>query len=1058
MAGLPTSQDPNSPQAQIAKGEAQIAELDKARNAVRGIQQSSLKDLFNYDKSLSDRYSSPDSKMYLENAGDRQSAIAGYSGIAGGQITNLYDLTEQIRKQKDDLQASIDELKKKAAAGSGTSGLSPSSILGFLQSKTGLSEAAPPPPKKLTEAAANTAGSQIYYHKNDDGTFSYVVGTPGVQIDTSVYTPYVSQEDLATQTKDQQDQILSSFGVDRDQLARLAALEVIDPKMAQEQMKQYMVQATVGRKLEKDDIMAGVKSTDTDAVRQQKLEKFYTEGGGADASVRQDINKWKNISYLSNRALDLYNNGIKSKADQTELASVVSQLASFYATGEGGKTLSENEWALIAGAVPQPEIRKANVWQRALGIQPAQSGKIVDSKEQVTAKLEALLQTAQDRYPFLEGKVSLTPVQEKNLLVNSPGLTGKVLAADTASTQTPVDQLPPDQVDNIGVLGKVAKGAYTLIAQPIVEGIKGYTKLIGSAAVTAAAPALAEVMTPAAYDQLTGVVEDWVKQGYSNPTQAIITGTLQTAGGVGAAVDLATLGGAGTVKNLVKTAGKLGLRNVAFNAPIFGLGSALEAKREGLSNDEIMKRTAEGMLGQRFTGPFVGAFGDSPEAQAADITTMIVAPILGQKIINRIMTGESMHPVEIKPETYATEFAPVPDHEAQFAKAIQNGNLDEARAITDSLSDGNPYKDLYKQAIVGAENAPDANPNTLYKMWDGIRSRWAAKMFAADPESVTRSEELAKKAIAMTESKTLYGMAKEMPVVRQEAGKFVDSNIGKISDAIGPIDRDENVAIIMDKIDQSSVAQANPDLRNTIESTLRRLLYSGGSDMGGEMAQRGAVAQTTLSRMNQARKTLNSQIDSGWFEKGMPTASNTENLNAMKWIASSTIKDMIKESDVTGRISKAIDMEHVSFATEPVISKIVLKRGGSGQFGGITTRLYNFIANSFRAITEPIEISAIRASLGKENLTTLGSAGSSAAEVAASKAAQEAQGFQRMNMQPEMLDIIASNKAAKSPSGALKFVQDMAGRTGALMGTPGLAGNRSAQDAALRRLRSVKYK
>lgn len=1035
MAGLPDALNPTSPTATIAQTEAQIGELDAARNAVRGIQTDTIRSLFDFDKSLSTRYSSPDSKMYLENAGDREKAISGYSAIAGGEINNLYDLTETIRGQREKLAAAVDELKKKAA-GSGAGGFSPSNILGFLKSRTGAdTESAPPPPKKLSDYAENTEGSQIFYAKNDDGTFSYVVQPPGVQVDTKIYKPYVPEEELRKQQTDEEDQILSQFGVDREQLSRLAALEVLDPKLAGEAMKQAMVQATLGRKLEKEDLMAGVKPYDSDKVRQSKLEKFYTEGGGADAETQKDIGKWKNITYLANRALDQYESGIKSREDEVKLASTMSQLASFYATGEGGKTLSENEWALIAGAVPQPVIKKANVWQRALGIVPPQSGKLQDTPEEARAKLESLIQTAGDKYGFLQGK-KLPPTEAKNLDQNVQPF-----------TVAPGEQTP---------LQEVVEGAYTLIAKPIVEGVKGYIKLLGSAGVSAAAPVLGQVMEPAAYDQLASQVEEWVGKDYASPTQTLVTGGLQTAGAAGAAIDLFTLGQGTTVKTLLKQAAKIGLRNIAFNAPIFGFGSALEAKREGLSDEEIQKRALQGILGQRFTGIFVGAFGDSPEAQAADITTMIVAPIVGQKIVKSMLTGDGLgKPTPLDDAKYAGDFMDMPKHEAAFSKAIADSNLDEARKIADSLTDGNPYKKMYMESIAAVENAPDAKPNTLHAIYDGKRAKMAAQIFAADPDSVVKSEELAQKAIKMTKSNDLYGMAKELPAVRQAAGKFVDANVGKLSEATGLMDRDEIVAIILDKIDTSSAAQSNPAGRMKVEQQLRALLFDKSVEMGSEMAQRGVTAGTTLNRMNDTRKTFNREIPTSWFSKGQPLTSAAEQIDAMKWIASSTIKDLIKDTDTTGRIAKAIDMEHVAFAVEPVISKMSLKQSGTGQFGGITTRLYNFIANSFASIMERGKIRAIRSSLGgTEGAEALGTA----AEMTAARAAQEASGFTRRPLSPEMLDIITSNKAKKAPAQAVQFMQDVAGESGGLMGQAGIAGGRNAQDAALRRLRSVKYK
>jgi hypothetical protein len=223
MAGLAdtTTIDKNTT---MPEAQAQIATLDAARTQARGLQNTNLQQLFSYDKTLSDRYSSPDSKMYLEDAGKRQDAIAGYQSAGIKQVNNLYDITESVRQTSDKLQTLIDNLKKSAGSGGSTS-LSLSDVLDFMNSPQ--PDAVPDPPQKLLEAAAKDPTKKIYYVKNEaTGEYHYEVAPAGKPSDPS------AKEWVKSTTPDRSKILTDTFGLDQGTLAKLSAVRAVNPKLA----------------------------------------------------------------------------------------------------------------------------------------------------------------------------------------------------------------------------------------------------------------------------------------------------------------------------------------------------------------------------------------------------------------------------------------------------------------------------------------------------------------------------------------------------------------------------------------------------------------------------------------------------------------------------------------------------------------------------------------------------------------------------------------------------------------------------------------------------------
>lgn len=264
MAGIADISNPDlTSNTTVDTANANIDALTQAGSQLRGIQTSAIKSLFQYDKALSDRYSSPDSKMYIEDAGKRQTAISGYSGAARGEINNVYDLMENVRSAKDDLQKLIDSLTKKTGSGS-SSGIAPSDLLSMLE----IDSKNEPPPDLYAKYQAEH-GILLY---KDDPTAGrkWIFAKPyePVPADYTVWQP--------TTTKIA-DVMQQSFGLDRETIAKLAALEAINPALAKTTLNSLISKSFTPAsetKLTQQEIEAGVQPGDSTSARNQKMQEY----------------------------------------------------------------------------------------------------------------------------------------------------------------------------------------------------------------------------------------------------------------------------------------------------------------------------------------------------------------------------------------------------------------------------------------------------------------------------------------------------------------------------------------------------------------------------------------------------------------------------------------------------------------------------------------------------------------------------------------------------------------------------------------------------------------
>jgi len=233
-----------------------------------------LRSLFSYDKALSDRYSSPDSKMYIEHAGQREKAIAGVEGIATQEINNLFDIMEEVRSAQDKLQALIDKTKDKSGTGSG--GYAPSDFLQLFQ----MEGEVPEPPKKVLDDLVNHPGYTLYYGQNPDGSTYWEQAPKGQpsQLDAKDYfAPKMS------------DIVASTFGIDKETIAKLAALEAINPKLAKSTLNALLTSSVKPKELTQAELGAGVTQADTVSQRNEKVQQYLESKQSNGAESPEDF-------------------------------------------------------------------------------------------------------------------------------------------------------------------------------------------------------------------------------------------------------------------------------------------------------------------------------------------------------------------------------------------------------------------------------------------------------------------------------------------------------------------------------------------------------------------------------------------------------------------------------------------------------------------------------------------------------------------------------------------------------------------------------------------------
>lgn len=227
------------------------------------------------------------------------------------------------------------------------------------------------------------------------------------------------------------------------------------------------------------------------------------------------------------------------------------------------------------------------------------------------------------------------------------------------------------------------------------------------------------------------------------------------------------------------------------------------------------------------------------------------------------------------------------------------------------------------------EKAP-ATEEAVIRMISPKAGKAATSVAVPIPESVVKSEEIMSKALQITKSKTLRGMAKELETSVANEGRIITARASELDKVIGPQPVGEIVNEVMNKVADTSSAKANPKLLQTIQADLERELSKGPLPEG---VVRGEFEATSLSKMNEARMYFSSNLNN-WFDSGRPVGTPTNDLNAMRYEAAQTLKSLIGESDPEGVILQSLDKQHIAFETYPVLSKEALKASpGVGSIG-----------------------------------------------------------------------------------------------------------------------------
>jgi hypothetical protein len=557
-----------------------------------------------------------------------------------------------------------------------------------------------------------------------------------------------------------------------------------------------------------------------------------------------------------------------------------SQLAAARAFSEGGKSLTGTEYSVLSGSMPRiKQPRKQNILERITGHVPEPTSEVIDDAETLKNKTLRLMAGFGD-------------TQAQNLI----------------SKQRP-DLNAPQEDKEFSLLGS----ALNLTVKPIYDGVKNYLGLLGTAAGSGLL-AIDQKVNILSDEQALKLEEDLrpiIEAKYSSPEQIILSGALDTLSGAGAAIDIWTLGKATAAKQVLKGTIRLAAQNMAINAPLFGIGSALEASRNGENPD---KGFVMGVTGQSTTGIFQGLYGDIEQAKDADTVLSIFLPIVAGRQNNL------------------------------FGRTIRGEILQSPASMKVSI-DG----------VFG---------RTFFKSEDSIGKTATSLVGVSNKKSVTQSEELAKSLIAITEETTPHKMARELPVLVEKSGNFIDARITEVDDIIGPQSRNEVINDVLSKVEQTTAAQARPDLYAKYKGILANKLRGFTPDYAPTTAKTGDFEFVNLKDINETRKWANSSINSNWFKNGMPLTSDADYINFMQWVGSQTMKDVIGQVDDTGRLGKAIEIQHISLSGEPVISNTAYTRT-SGKISGKFSFIKNVWNHTIGSIVETEKIKAIRSQVGQ---------------------------------------------------------------------------------------------
>ncbi len=208
-----------------------------------------------------------------------------------------------------------------------------------------------------------------------------------------------------------------------------------------------------------------------------------------------------------------------------------------------------------------------------------------------------------------------------------------------------------------------------------------------------------------------------------------------------------------------------------------------------------------------------------------------------------------------------------------------------------------------------------------------IAGRAATSIAVPNPESVVKSEALMKDALQTTSAVTKRGMAKELEGNVGKVGNDITTYTKKMDQVIGAQPKDDVLGSVNQFAQGNSIFQAHPDLIAKVQDIVSKTMDDGKMPTGADA--------TSLDKMNEARKQLNSSIPDSWFKNGQPTASATDQLNAAKWAYSNSLKQVLGEADAQGYLKRAINLQHTFLETAPKLSQKALAENTGTSLPGI---------------------------------------------------------------------------------------------------------------------------
>ena len=217
-----------------------------------------------------------------------------------------------------------------------------------------------------------------------------------------------------------------------------------------------------------------------------------------------------------------------------------------------------------------------------------------------------------------------------------------------------------------------------------------------------------------------------------------------------------------------------------------------------------------------------------------------------------------------------------------------------------------------------------------------LAGRAATSVAVPTAESVVKSEKIMKDALQITRANTVRGVARELDDFIPKANAYIDSEIAPVSQKIGSLSRAEAIEGAKVRLSTTDVGRTNTKLVNSLLVELENKLDAGNLPGGGTQ---GA---TTLERINDSRKFLNSQV-SPWYKRGSQLSSEADQYSFLRAEASKYLRDYLTGTEGLGdNISNAISLQHSALEALPSISERALGKLPGSKLAAIKAALGPF--------------------------------------------------------------------------------------------------------------------